>query len=143
MGDPRIKRRDEAAKKLIGGGEDWLLAASGPTCVAVRDANHSAHEQVSARSPVRPHFHDPRPARHPRCRPRAVVDGKQHYSAEDGRADVKRYAEMVYADRELKLSGYEVFRFGGGELGDQAQADRIATGFFPSLFERFGVDYTP
>lgn len=67
------------------------------------------------------------------------IDGKQHYSADDGRADVKRYAEMVYADRDLKLSGYEVFRFGGGELGDQAQADRVAAGFFPPLFERFGV----
>jgi ubiquinone/menaquinone biosynthesis C-methylase UbiE len=51
------------------------------------------------------------------------VDGKQHYAAEDGQADTTRYASMVAADRELKLSRYEVFRFGGAELqGSRARA---------------------
>ena len=49
------------------------------------------------------------------------VDGKQHYSRDDGAADPGTYAAMVAADRELKLSGYEVFRFGAVELHGAAQ----------------------
>ena len=41
------------------------------------------------------------------------VDGKQHYSDRDGKALPSKYAEMVSADRDLKLAGYHVFRFGG------------------------------
>lgn len=37
------------------------------------------------------------------------VDGRQHYATDDGRADTARYASMVGADRELKLSGYELY----------------------------------
>ncbi|WP_310877576.1 AbiJ-related protein [Priestia megaterium] len=44
------------------------------------------------------------------------IDGKHHYSSDDGKANVYKYAEMVSADRELKLRGYDVFRFGGVEL---------------------------
>lgn len=44
------------------------------------------------------------------------IDGKHHYSDATGIADVQRYAQMVRADRELKLAGYEVFRFGAAEL---------------------------
>ena len=44
------------------------------------------------------------------------VDGKHHFAHEDGQADGIRYATMVAADRELKLAGYEVFRFGAEEL---------------------------
>ena len=36
----------------------------------------------------------------------------------DGRPIPARYAAMARADRELKLSGYEVFRFGATELLD-------------------------
>jgi hypothetical protein len=46
---------------------------------------------------------------------------------------LKVYAEMVSADRELRLAGYEVYRFGANELvGDGAEA-RI-TDFFDKLF---------
>jgi very-short-patch-repair endonuclease len=66
------------------------------------------------------------------------VDGREHYATEDGRADTARYASMVAGDRDLKLSGYEVFRFGGAELqGDQARG--MVKAFFSALFERYSV----
>lgn len=50
------------------------------------------------------------------------VDGRQHYAIEDGGgkwvADAQRYAEMTSEDRRLRLSGYEVYRFGGAEFSD-------------------------
>lgn len=64
-------------------------------------------------------------------------DGKQHYSTPDGTADPRRYADMVAADRELKLSGYHVFRFGGAELQGKFGSDLVLN-FFRSLFKRFG-----
>lgn len=39
------------------------------------------------------------------------VDGRQHYST-NGRPDSTKYAAGMRGDRDLKLSGYEVFRFG-------------------------------
>lgn len=66
------------------------------------------------------------------------VDGRQHYATDDGRADIDRYASMVASDRDLKLSGYEVFRFGGGELqGDPARG--MVKEFFSALFEKYRV----
>ncbi|CAM4004115.1 hypothetical protein [Bordetella tumulicola] len=66
------------------------------------------------------------------------VDGKHHYADEAGRADVVRYAQMAAADRELKLAGYQIFRFGAYELlGDSANA--IVKTFFETLFKRYGV----
>ncbi len=66
------------------------------------------------------------------------VDGKHHYADASGTADVQRYARMVRADRELKLAGYEVFRFGAAELqASTAKAD-VKT-FFESLFKRYDV----
>jgi very-short-patch-repair endonuclease len=44
------------------------------------------------------------------------VDGKQHY-AEGDEASPRLYAKMVAEDRALRLKGYEVYRFGGYELG--------------------------
>jgi hypothetical protein len=35
------------------------------------------------------------------------VDGRQHYSDDDGHADTGLYAEMVREDRALRLAGYE------------------------------------
>lgn len=52
------------------------------------------------------------------------VDGKQHYSDEDI-SSPKKYAEMVQADRKLKLSGYEVYRFGGYELMDEEAGAKV------------------
>lgn len=61
------------------------------------------------------------------------IDGKQHYSESDGKASPKRYAEMVAADRELKLNGYEIFRFGGYEFLDQNSPNKIIGEFFSRL----------
>jgi very-short-patch-repair endonuclease len=63
------------------------------------------------------------------------VDGKQHY-ADGDRASPGRYAEMVAEDRDLRLAGYEIYRFGGAELaaGDAA-AERV-NAFFDRLLER-------
>ena len=43
------------------------------------------------------------------------VDGSQYFSR-DGRPSLPAYAEMVAADRDLRLVGYEVYRFGSNEL---------------------------
>lgn len=60
------------------------------------------------------------------------VDGKHHFSEND-HPSLKVYADMVSADRELRLAGYEVYRFGANELvGDDAEP-RIAD-FFEKLF---------
>lgn len=61
------------------------------------------------------------------------VDGKHHYADDDGRASPGRYAEMVRADRDLRLAGYEVFRFGGAELVDRDAAARTLGAFFQRL----------
>jgi len=66
------------------------------------------------------------------------VDGKQHYANDDGTASPRLYAEMVAADRELKLRGYEVYRFGGSELrGDPGK--QVVEDFFRKLFVRHGL----
>jgi hypothetical protein len=59
------------------------------------------------------------------------VDGKQHY-AEGDTASPKLYSEMVSEDRRLRLPGYEVYRFGGYELGTAGAADMLRE-FFRSL----------
>lgn len=64
------------------------------------------------------------------------VDGKQHYSDNAGMASPAKYAEMVAADRDLKLAGYHVFRFGGHELQNGSP---VPSAFFDSLFKRFKV----
>ena len=69
------------------------------------------------------------------------VDGKHHYADASGSADVQRYAQMVQADRELKLAGYEVFRFGAVEL-QTPTAKKDAHAFFEALFRRYGVPIT-
>ena len=66
------------------------------------------------------------------------VDGKHHYADDSGRADVVRYAQMVAADRELKLAGYQIFRFGAHELLGDSAAASVKT-FFELLFKRYGV----
>lgn len=66
------------------------------------------------------------------------VDGKHHYADALGNVDVQRYAQMVKADRELKLAGYEVFRFGAAELQSTKSKADVKT-FFEALFKRHGV----
>jgi very-short-patch-repair endonuclease len=65
------------------------------------------------------------------------VDGKHHFADVSGQADGERYGTMVAADRDLKLAGYEVFRFGAEEL----QSDELShvKEFFERLFDRFKV----
>jgi len=43
------------------------------------------------------------------------IEGKQHY-ADGDKASPQRYATMAAEDRNLRLLGYEVYRFGGFEL---------------------------
>lgn len=43
------------------------------------------------------------------------VDGKQHFS-KDGKPSLQLYSEMMSADRDLRLAGYEIYRFGADEL---------------------------
>jgi len=65
------------------------------------------------------------------------VDGKHHYS-ENGKAAPKRYAQMVEADRDMRLSGYEVYRFGAFQLMEE-QAPAAVLEFFVRLFRLHGV----
>src|SRR5690606_29877235 len=72
------------------------------------------------------------------------IDGRQHYAKEDGRADTKRYAEMVRFDRDLRLRGYEVYRFGGAEFyNDQntpeENAVSVVKDFFTALFKQHKI----
>jgi very-short-patch-repair endonuclease len=62
------------------------------------------------------------------------VDGKQHYANGDT-ASPTLYSEMVAEDRRLRLSGYEVYRFGGAELMKKG-ADTMVAEFFDQLAER-------
>lgn len=66
------------------------------------------------------------------------VDGKHHYATND-RADPTLYAKNMRADRDLKLSDYEVFRFGADELRTEEQAHTTVQDFFRDLFRSFGV----
>jgi very-short-patch-repair endonuclease len=67
------------------------------------------------------------------------VDGSQHFTRPDGQSDTVKYADTMRGDRELKLSGYEVFRFGATELLDPARAEFLLKQFFTDLFQRFDV----
>ncbi|MFF3505645.1 hypothetical protein [Streptomyces sp. NPDC003247] len=69
------------------------------------------------------------------------VDGQQHYSV-DGKASPQLYAQMVSEDRQLSLSGYDVYRFGGHEL-DRNNGPRIVAGFFRELFQRYDILLPP
>lgn len=62
------------------------------------------------------------------------VDGKQHY-ANGEIASPSLYSEMVAEDRRLRLSGYEVYRFGGSELMAEG-ADKMLAEFFTQLSDR-------
>lgn len=62
------------------------------------------------------------------------VDGRQHY-ATGTTASPRLYSEMVAEDRRLKLAGYQVFRFGGYELG-QPGAEAVLNQFFDEVHGR-------
>ncbi|WP_329012036.1 hypothetical protein [Streptomyces sp. NBC_00690] len=66
------------------------------------------------------------------------VDGSQHYTRDRGqRPDSAKYAQTMASDRDLKLRGYEVFRFGHDELMDTSAAQALLEQFLPALFQRF------
>jgi very-short-patch-repair endonuclease len=65
------------------------------------------------------------------------VDGHQHYS-DAGKPSPQKYAEMASADRQLRLLGYEVYRFGGAELAEGV-GETVITDFFTGLFRKHGV----
>lgn len=70
------------------------------------------------------------------------VDGQQHYSTDDGgppRPSPAVYAETVRGDRDLRLAGYEVYRFSGHELHTEERTATIVTEFFSRLFQRHRV----
>jgi hypothetical protein len=60
----------------------------------------------------------------------ATADGVRHYADSEGRASLARYAEMLATDRELRLAGYEVYRFVGHEITDRSRAVGIMGKFF-------------
>ncbi len=67
------------------------------------------------------------------------VDGKRHYADGDGRAAPTIYGAMAAADRELRLVGYDVFRFGAAELQGEP-GKTAANSFFDALFKRYGIN---
>lgn len=59
------------------------------------------------------------------------VDGQHHYESPAA------YARMMQGDRELKVAGYEVFRFGAAELTTDSL--ELVGRFFRQLFVRYRV----
>jgi hypothetical protein len=43
---------------------------------------------------------------------------------------------MVSADRELKIAGYDVYRFGGAEMMS-SEAEALVYAFFSQLFTKY------
>lgn len=76
------------------------------------------------------------------------VDGRHHYADGDEVSPAK-YASMAYEDRKLRLSGYEVYRFGAAEFNDTevsggqirvgSASREVAQDFFTKLFARHSV----
>src|SRR5260221_46020 len=62
------------------------------------------------------------------------IDGKHHY-ADGDTASPQRYATMVAEDRNLRLLGYEVYRFGGFEP-TQGDPGAIVEPLLNRLFQR-------
>lgn len=70
------------------------------------------------------------------------IDGQQHYSKEERgqlHPSPAIYAQTVRGDRDLRLAGYEVYRFSGHELHTEERAAAVAGEFFSRLFQRHGV----
>jgi very-short-patch-repair endonuclease len=65
------------------------------------------------------------------------VDGSQHFSDENG-PSLSKYAEMVEADRDLKLAGYEIYRFGANELCSRFAEKKIQE-FLERLIKKHGL----
>jgi very-short-patch-repair endonuclease len=66
------------------------------------------------------------------------VDGQQHYATDtspEARPSPKAYTNTVRSDRELRLAGYEVYRFSGYEL-DKSRAEKTMQTFLDALLAR-------
>lgn len=74
------------------------------------------------------------------------IDGKQHYSDNEGQSSPRNYSEMVAEDRKLRLIGYEVYRFGGYELtadeNNKPQSGELIQEFFDKLFDKHKITPT-
>ena len=66
------------------------------------------------------------------------LDGIEHYTDANGKASMTKYAEMMAEDRRLRLSGYEVYRFGGADFTDKMIGNKIKK-FFNDLFDRYDI----
>lgn len=70
------------------------------------------------------------------------LDGIQHYASRAGdgswKPDPAEYARTVAGDRELRLRGYEVYRFAGDELSPERVSPTV-TSFFDSLFKKHQI----
>lgn len=66
------------------------------------------------------------------------IDGVQHYSDKKGIACRSKYANLVAGDRNLKLAGYDVYRFAGTELTYNDASSKVKV-FFDALFKRHGI----
>lgn len=64
------------------------------------------------------------------------LDGEQHYSDDKKVASPKKYADLVKYDREMKLLGYDVFRFGGYEFVEQ-EIDNKIVDFFEKILKLY------
>jgi len=80
------------------------------------------------------------------------VDGQHHYGVQDTTlglfvADPNRYAVGAREDRQLRLLGYEVYRFGASEFSDTTlsplrigpTSHKVVATFVERLFKRHGV----
>ena len=68
------------------------------------------------------------------------IDGKQHYANGDI-ASPELYANMVAAQREMTLCGYEVYRFGGHEFqGVEADVIKKLQNFLVNLMKKHNID---
>jgi very-short-patch-repair endonuclease len=67
------------------------------------------------------------------------VNGVQHYSQE-GQPSPQLYAEMVSEDRQLRLAGYEIYRFGGFELTPDHKGRAVLSSFFSNLLKRHKIE---
>lgn len=64
------------------------------------------------------------------------ADGRQHYANENGSVNPEAYAKLARMNREVRLAGYEIFRFGNAELHDSKIGRAIVADFFQRLFKR-------
>ena len=74
------------------------------------------------------------------------IDGQQHYGDKESFAErpfpvyianADKYAQMVSAQRDLSLYGYDVYRFGGKEFYNNPAMKNIIKDFFNRLMKKY------